>query len=370
MTRIAVAMSGGVDSAVAAALLVQAGYEVVGLTMDLWPAWVGAPDAGSRTCCGVTAVEDARAAARVLGIRHYVLDLRQAFERAVVDYFCDEYARGRTPNPCVACNQEIKFRVLLDRVVALGCEALATGHYARVAVDPDTGRYLLLRAVDPAKDQSYVLYGLTQAQLARVRFPVGDYTKPQVRALARQLGLPVADKPDSQEICFVPAGHYGELVAARRPEAGRPGPIVDRTGRQVGMHRGIGRYTVGQRRGVGVATGEPLYVLAVDAPANRLVVGPGNALAAAGIRVGTVNWIVPPPPPAAVTVRVRHAAAEVPATLHVREDGRVDVRFATPQRAVAPGQVAVFYDGVRVLGGGIIEVALHDEEEMDHEQPH
>ncbi|MDR7483479.1 MAG: tRNA 2-thiouridine(34) synthase MnmA [Armatimonadota bacterium] len=370
MARIAVAMSGGVDSAVAAALLVREGHEVIGLTMNLWPTWLSEPDAGHRTCCGVTAVEDARAAARALGIRHYVLNLREAFERAVIDYFCDEYARGRTPNPCVACNQEIKFRVLLETVDGLGCAALATGHYARVARDPASGRYVLLRAADPAKDQSYVLYGLTQDQLARVRFPVGDYTKPAIRALAREAGLPVADKPDSQEICFIPAGHYGDLVAARRPDAVRPGPIVDLAGRTVGTHRGIARYTVGQRRGLGVATGAPVYVLAVDAPGNRLVVGPAGALAWRGVRVGRVNWIVPPPLPSAVTARLRHAAADVPVTLAVQSDGTVDVWFTTPQRAAAPGQAVAFYEGIRVLGGGIIERELQDEEETGHEHPH
>jgi tRNA-specific 2-thiouridylase len=355
MARIAVAMSGGVDSAVAAALLTEQGHDVVGLTMNLWPSWLHEPEEGTETCCGVGAVDDARGVARTLGIRHYVLNLRDAFERAVIDYFCDEYAGGRTPNPCIACNQAIKFRVLLEKVGDLGCEALATGHYARVILDPATGRYLLLRAADLAKDQSYVLYALTQDQLARLRFPVGAYTKPEIRTLARRFNLSVADKPDSQDICFIPAGHYGDLVAARRPEAARPGPIVDRMGAVVGEHAGIARYTVGQRRGLGLAGTTPAYVVEIDPARNAIVVGTQADLLRGCVTVGRVNWIVPPPPPPQVTVRVRHGAADVPARLETETNGHIDVVFAAPQRAAAPGQAVTFYDGERVLGGGIIE---------------
>lgn len=354
MAKIAVAMSGGVDSAVAAALLAEQGHEVIGLTMNLWPSWLKEPEGQGQTCCGVGAIEDARATARSLKIPHYVLNLRQEFERAVIDYFCDEYARGRTPNPCIACNQAIKFRVLLGKVDGMGCQALATGHYARIDRDAATGRFVLLRAADPVKDQSYVLFGLTQAQLGRVRFPVGDYRKNEIRALARRFDLPVADKPDSQEICFVPAGHYGDLVAARRPQAGRPGPIVDRTRGIVGVHDGIARYTVGQRRGLGLAADTPRYVVEVDAARNTLVVGSSADLLRGRVRVDRVNWIVPPPPPAGVTVRIRHAAADIPAVLDMLPDGSVDVAFTSPQRAAAPGQAVAFYDEQRVLGGGII----------------
>ncbi|MGQ0549859.1 MAG: tRNA 2-thiouridine(34) synthase MnmA [Armatimonadota bacterium] len=361
MAKIAVAMSGGVDSAVAAALLVEQGHEVIGLTMNLWPSWLQEPEGNVQTCCGIGAIDDARATARALEIRHYVLNLREEFERAVIDYFCDEYAKGRTPNPCIACNQAIKFKVLLDRVEGLGCEALATGHYARIDRDAATGRFVLLRAADPIKDQSYVLYGLTQAQLSRVRFPVGDYRKDEIRALARRFGLPVADKPDSQEICFVPAGHYGDLVTARRPQAARPGPIVDRTGAVVGTHDGIARYTVGQRRGLGLTGTAPQYVVDIDAVRNTLVVGAGSDLLRTRVRLDRVSWIVPDPRPggyplagAQVTVRIRHAAADVPATLTVLPNGTVDVTFASVQRAAAPGQAVAFYDDERVLGGGII----------------
>jgi tRNA-specific 2-thiouridylase len=323
--------------------------------MNLWPTWVPPADESSRACCGVSAIDDARAVARQLGIRHYVLNLREAFERAVIDYFCDEYARGRTPNPCIACNQAIKFRVLLEKVDALGCDMLATGHYARIARDEATGRLLLLRAADPRKDQSYVLYALTQEHLARLRFPIGDFPKHEVREMARRLGLPVADKPDSQEICFVPRGHYGDLVASRRPEAARPGPIVNQSGVVLGTHSGIARYTVGQRRGLGIAGAAPQYVIDIDANRNALVVGGSDALLRERVLLDRANWIVPPPPPARVTARVRHAAADVPATLCVRHDGRVIVAFETPQGAAAPGQAVAFYDGDRVLGGGIIE---------------
>jgi tRNA-specific 2-thiouridylase len=354
MSRIAVAMSGGVDSAVAAALLVEQGHEVIGLTMNLWPDWLPDAEPGSAACCGVNAIDDARAVAAVLGIRHYVLNLREEFERAVIDYFCDEYARGRTPNPCIACNQAVKFRVLLEKVESLGCEALATGHYARIDRDP-AGRPRLLRAVDRRKDQSYVLYALTPDHLARLRFPVGAFTKDEIRATARRVGLAVADKPDSQEICFVPAGHYGDLVMQRRPEAASPGPILDQSGALVGTHAGIARYTIGQRKGLGLSTNTPHYVVDIDPGRNAVLVGDASALLRGSVVVDRVNWIVPPPPPDRVTVRVRHAAADVPALLDCHTDGRVTVQFESPQRAAAPGQAVAFYAAEVVLGGGIIE---------------
>ena len=356
MGKWAVAMSGGVDSSVAAALLAAEGHEVVGLTMNLWPEWLPEPDDAFKACCGVSAIADARAVARQLGIRHYVLNMREEFEQAVIGYFVDEYARGRTPNPCIACNQSIKFSLLLEKMTALGLDGIATGHYARVADDPLSGRRVLLRGRDPAKDQSYVLFGLTQAQLSRLRLPIGEYSKDDVRGLARGFGLPVADKPDSQEICFVPRGTYADVVARFRPEALRPGPIVDTEGRQVGTHQGIARYTVGQRRGLGIAAGGPRYVVAVDAARNVVVVGDEVDLLCRQIEATGMNWIEGRPgQPLRVTARVRHAARDVPAT--VRPGSKPDeatVVFDEPQRAAAPGQAVTLYDGDRVLGGGMI----------------
>jgi len=350
-------MSGGVDSAVAAALLAAEGHEVIGITMNLWPAWLPSADRTVRTCCGVSAIEDARAVASRLGIRHYVLTVREEFEAAVIARFAEEYAQGRTPNPCIACNQAVKFSLLLRRVTALGCDGVATGHYARVIFDGAAGRYHLLRGRDPRKDQSYVLYGLTQEQLARLRLPVGGYTKETVRAMARTFGLPVADKPDSQEICFVPAGSYHEVVGRFRPEALRPGPILDTRGRVLGTHRGIARYTVGQRRGLGLASGEPVYVVAIDPDRNAVIVGGAHDLLCDELTASGMNWIAWEglPGERKVTARVRHASPDVEAV--VRPGAGPDeavVRFLTPQRPAAPGQAVVLYEGDRVLGGGII----------------
>jgi tRNA-specific 2-thiouridylase len=355
MARIAVAMSGGVDSAVAAALLVAEGHEVLGVTMNLWPAWVPQTDGGAG-CCGVGAVDDARSVARTLGIPHYVLNLREEFEREVIGYFAREYARGRTPNPCIACNRAIKFSLLLRRMLGLEMDALATGHYARLAQGAD-GRVRLLRAADRQKDQSYVLACLTQAQLARLRFPVGAYTKPEIREIARRHGLCVADKPDSQEICFVPHGDYSEVVARFEPRAVRPGPIYDLDGRAVGEHRGLARYTVGQRRGLGPRGGRPRYVVAIDPGRNALVVGDEAAVRCPELWAGDVNWIAIPALDGErlVGVRVRHASQDLPAWIAPGEGGRVRVRFLTWPRAAAPGQAVAFYDGEVVLGGGVID---------------
>jgi len=355
--RWAVAMSGGVDSAVAAAMLSAEGHEVIGITMNLWPDWLPSAEVSVKACCGVSAIEDARAVARRLGIRHYVLNLRGEFEHAVIGYFVQEYARGRTPNPCIACNQAIKFSLLLQKVSALGFDGVATGHYARLAYDEGSGRHLLLRGRDPRKDQSYVLSGLTQNQLARLRFPVGAYTKAAVRQLAREFELPVADKPDSQEICFVPGGSYSEVVGRFRPEALRSGPILDTHGRVLGTHHGIARYTVGQRRGLGVAAGEAMYVVAIDQERNAVVVGTDEDLLCGELSASQMNWIAFPElsAPREVTARIRHAALDVAAVVHPgRGPAEAVVRFAQPQRAASPGQAVALYDGERVLGGGII----------------
>jgi tRNA-uridine 2-sulfurtransferase len=358
MTRVAVAMSGGVDSSVAAALLAGEGHDVVGFTMNLWPTWVPPGEGGG--CCGIGAIDDARSVARTLGIRHYVLNFRAEFERDVIGYFAGEYARGRTPNPCIACNKAIKFDLLLRRVGAMGIDLLATGHYARMDRGPD-GRYRLLRAADPKKDQSYVLAGLAQDQLARLRFPVGDYAKPQIREIARRHGLCVADKPDSQEICFVPSGDYARVIERFEPRALRPGPIYGVDGRYLGQHQGLARYTVGQRRGLGLPGGRAWYVARIDAPRNALIVGDAQSLRCPELIAESVNWIAVPSLDGArrATVRVRHASQDVAAVIVPLARDRAIVRFDEWPRAAAPGQAIAFYDGDVVLGGGVIaEVAL------------
>lgn len=357
MAKWAVAMSGGVDSSVAAALLAAEGHEVVGLTMNLWPDWLPEPDDAFKACCGVSAIDDARAVARQLGIRHYVLNLREEFEQAVIGYFADEYALGRTPNPCVACNQAIKFSLLLRKVTALGLDGVATGHYARVTRDAPSGRYFLLRARDGQKDQSYVLYGLTQDQLSHVCFPTGIHTKEHIRDLARTFALPVADKPDSQEICFVPRGSYADVVARFHPEALRPGPILDTAGRVLGEHHGIARYTVGQRRGLGLSADTPRYVVRIDPHRNAVIIGDEQDLFCDELTASTLNWIGIDTldRPRRATARVRHAAHDVDATLQPTDHpGEVTVRFAQPQRAPSAGQAVAFYDNDLVLGGGTI----------------
>ncbi len=360
MARVVVAMSGGVDSSVAAALLVAAGHEVIGVTLNVWPK-LGAEEAVERpdACCSLNAVEDARRVADHLGIPHYVLNFREVFAERVIANFVAEYQRGRTPNPCIRCNEYIKFSALLHRVIGLDCDYIATGHYARVAYDPARDRYVLRRAVDAWKDQSYVLYVLTQDLLARTLFPIGDYPKSAVRDLARQFGLPVASKPESQEICFIPDKDYGSFIERYLAEGSRPGPILDREGRELGQHRGIIYYTVGQRRGLGLSGPRPYYVIAIDPVRNAVIVGHEEDLYSDELLAEEVNWvsIAPPTAPITVTAKIRYRAPEVPAVVTPRADGTVHVRFARPQKAVTPGQAVVFYQGDELVGGGTIAVA-------------
>lgn len=365
--RVVVAMSGGVDSSVAAALLLERGYEVIGVTMQLWPDDDPFEEARRGGCCSLSAVDDARRVASILGIPYYVLNLREAFASLVVDYFVDEYARGRTPNPCIACNRFVKFDVLLEKARELEADYLATGHYARVRFDQDRRRYVLARAVDRRKDQTYALYGMTQDQLARVLFPVGEHTKEEIRRLAAGLGLPVAAKPDSQEICFVPDDGHGAFVAARAAERVRPGPILDTRGRVLGTHRGLPYYTVGQRRGLGISAPRPLYVVEVDPARNAVVVGEAEDAFRQAMEVGDLNLILldwedlaAQPEGITVEAQVRYRAEPRPARVRALPGvpRRALVEFPAPQRGMAPGQAAVFYEGDLVVGGGTIERVL------------
>jgi tRNA-uridine 2-sulfurtransferase len=363
--RVVVGMSGGVDSSVAAALLVEEGLDVVGVTLRVWP-WREPEDARARfgSCCSAETVDDARQVARRLGIPYYLLNSEQEFDRRVIDEFQREYAAGRTPVPCVSCNRDLKFGSLLGRARAWDASAVATGHYARIQRDEARGRFLLLRAVDPAKDQSDFLWPLTQEQLAHARFPVGHLTKSAVRTRARELGLVTADKPESQEICFVPDGDYRAFLRRRAPDAFRPGPIVDGAGRLLGRHAGLPSYTVGQRRGLGLATPRPLYVTRLDPGTNTVVVGPAEEVEAPALLATRVNLIARPSleEPLPVMAKIRHGHQPVPATITPHEGAAgsgltVAVHFAEPQRAVTPGQSVVFYEGEIVVGGGIINAA-------------
>jgi tRNA-specific 2-thiouridylase len=350
MKRVIVAMSGGVDSAVAAGLLVRQGYDVVGITMRLWSRDDAEGRLHQKRCCGVEDIDDARAAADVLGIPHYVLNLEDEFNRKVVDYFVGEYERGRTPNPCLACNEHVKFRALLDRAVALDADYLSTGHYARVY--HSEGASELHRAVDDSKDQSYVLYTLQQAELRRLLFPVGHYPKTEIRRLALEMGLPLHDKPDSAEICFVPGNDYRAFLAERLPQ--RAGDIVDREGAVVGSHDGVAGFTIGQRKGIG-AFGGKRFVTEIDPELNLITIGEEEDLLAHRLWTETPFWVAGGPPAAEfdATVKVRYKSP--PAAAHVRlAHGGLEIEFEQPLRAVTPGQAAVLYDGDRVIGGATI----------------
>ncbi len=347
--RVVVAMSGGVDSSLVAALLVERGCETIGVTMRL--------AAGASRCCSLADADDARAVAERLGIRFFVANYAERFRREVIEAFADDYLAGRTPIPCVACNTRFKFAYLLERARLFGARRVATGHYARVDRDPETGRWRLRRAVDRSKDQSYFLFQLEQAQLAAIEFPLGTLTKAEVRERARRLGLATAEKPESQEICFVPQGGYARVVEALRPDAlPGEGDIVDGEGRVLGRHGGIHRFTVGQRRGLGLGGQRRLYVTALDAARNRVVVGGVDDLCVAAARVENVSWVAGAPPVsgARAAVQVRHRHAGVRAALELQAEGSVLVHFEEPAHAVSPGQAAVFYVGDSVLGGGWI----------------
>jgi tRNA-specific 2-thiouridylase len=354
-TRVVVAMSGGVDSSVVAGLLVREGYDVIGITLQLYDH--GAAIARKGACCAGQDIHDARNVAARLGIPHYVLDYESRFRQSVIDEFAESYVQGETPIPCIRCNQRVKFRDLLETARDLGADCLATGHYVQRAVGAD-GAPELRKGADPRRDQSYFLYTTTRVQLDYLRFPLGHLEKPAVRRLAEEFGLVVADKPDSQDICFVPNGDYASVVTRLRPEAAEAGEIVDTQGRVLGRHDGVIHFTVGQRKGIGIAAAEPLYVLRLDAAKRRVVVGPKAALARTEVTLRELNWLDAAPIPAAgrgVTVKLRSAQPAVAATIYpgaTADTARLDL--AMPEYGVAPGQAGVVYDGDRLLGGGWI----------------
>ncbi|MBV9587763.1 MAG: tRNA 2-thiouridine(34) synthase MnmA [Alphaproteobacteria bacterium] len=349
-------MSGGVDSSVAAALVAKAGFEVVGITLQLYDHSAAVGKKGA--CCAGQDVRDAARVAAHLGIPHYVLDYEARFREAVIEDFADAYRRGETPIPCIRCNERIKFRDLLATARELGASALATGHYVRRVAAPDSPE--LHRAIDPARDQSYFLYRTTLKELDFLRFPLGGLTKDETRRLAGEFALPVAAKPDSQDICFVPQGSYAAIVEKLRPEAGEPGDIVDQRGHVLGQHRGIAHFTVGQRRGLGIAGLKPLYVLELDPEKRRVVVGPKSALCATHIELAELNWLGPPlkggEEGLSVLAKLRSTQPPTPATLYPHpESGVATLMLAAPAGAIAPGQAAALYSGERLLGGGWIQ---------------
>ena len=369
--RIAVAMSGGLDSAVAAAALKAQGHEVVGLTMKLWVCSSGDPAAKAReaelaqkargdVCCSPKDVLDAKDVCHVLGIPHYVLEMAEDFSQQVIDQFIGDYARGRTPNPCVRCNERVKSKGLVKKARQLGCEFLATGHYARIDTDPLTGLRRLRQGLDPERDQSYFLFPLTQDELAYLRFPVGELPKREVRALAAELGLAVAAKPDSQEICFVKDNDHRRFLRERAPASFVPGPILLEDGREIGRHDGLAGYTIGQRRGLKVPWTEPLYVIELDLARNAVILGPDASLWAGALDALAMHWIfgAPPPQGARAHAKIRYRGTPASCSIYPRADGGADLHFDSQVRAVTPGQAVVLYDGDTVLGGGWIERAL------------
>jgi tRNA-specific 2-thiouridylase len=354
--KVVVAMSGGVDSSVAAAILKEQGYEVIGVTMKIWPSDKQADDAERfGGCCGVGAVEDAKKVAHKLGIPHYVMNFRSLFTEKVIEYFCREYSQGRTPNPCIKCNQYVKFDALMEKAKELDVDLMATGHYARIETVGE--RYLLKKGVDQRKDQSYFLYPMTQQQLAHTLLPVGNLTKAKVREMARKLDLPVAEKPESQEICFIPDDDYSRFLQEHIPQAVKAGPILDKQGRVLGQHRGILFYTVGQRKRLGVFDKEPRYVTAIAPDSNAIIVGSKQEVYGDELVASEMNWIaitgLNEPITAKAKIRYLHPEAET--VIKPLGEDKVYLKFAELQMAITPGQAVVFYDGDVVIGGGTIE---------------
>lgn len=357
--RAVVAMSGGVDSSVAAALLARDGYDVIGVTMRLFNAPSEKVARLNKSCCSIEDVEDARNVCRKIGAKHYLLNFEEEFQRHVVDYFVSEYERGRTPHPCLACNDRLKFEFLIRRAELMDADMVATGHYARIRhVD---GQYELLAGVDGLKDQSYVLYTLSQEQLAKLSLPIGDYSKDEIRDVARELGLAIADKPDSQDICFIPDGDYNRFIEPRLKRKS-PGDIVDTEGNVLGNHDGIHGFTIGQRKRLPVVnnTTRPLYVTDINPESGRITVGPAEGLMKTRLYATGVNWVSGTAPVGAIRVeaRIRYNGRNAPASVRALPNKGVEIEFDEPVRAITPGQAVVFYDGEVVLGGGLIETSL------------
>ena len=355
--KVLIGMSGGVDSSVAAAVLLEQGYEVIGATMQIWPDMSEEDKLTEGSCCSLSAVDDARKIANMLGIPYYVLNFKDVFEKKVICYFKDEYLKGKTPNPCIACNRYVKFETMLNKALSMGIDYVATGHYAIITYDEDRGRYLLKKSATQKKDQTYVLYNLTQNQLSRILMPIGEFTKEQVREKAKEMGMHVASKSDSQEICFVPDNDYGKFIEDYSGKKISTGNFIDTKGNILGKHRGIIHYTVGQRKGLGIALGKPMYVVGIDAKNNNVILGEekdvfSNTLFAHDLNFISIDKLEQP---MRVKAKIRYSAKEADATIYPLEDDLVKVEFDEPQRAITPGQAVVFYDGDIVVGGGTIK---------------
>ena len=359
MPRVVVGMSGGVDSSVAAWLLNKQGYDVIGVTMEIWSEDASPEEDGG--CCGLSAVEDARRVSAAIGIPHYVMNFRDIFREKVMNYFTAEYLHGRTPNPCIACNRYVKWEALLQRSLSVGADFIATGHYARICRTED-GRYAIRQSAAAAKDQTYALYNLTQDQLAHTLMPVGDYTKDEIRRMAEEAGLPVAHKPDSQEICFIPDHDYASFVQTNGGANDRPGNFVNRRGEILGTHRGIVHYTVGQRKGLGVTFGKPMFVLEIRPETNEVVLGEAEEVFGQALACSSLNWMaIPglrPGEELEVTAKIRYSHAGAPAVVRMTGPDQAECRFAEPVRAITPGQAVVFYRDGLVAGGGTIDCRI------------
>lgn len=355
--KVMLGMSGGVDSSVAAAILLQQGYEVIGVTLQIWQDMDEEMKKSEGGCCSLSAVDDARRVANKLGIPYYVLNFKDIFNKTVIEYFKEEYFKGRTPNPCIACNRHVKWQAMLDKAVSMGIDYIATGHYAKVMYDAESNRYVLKKSVTDKKDQTYALYNLTQEQLSRTLMPVGDYPKDTIREMAKEIGLSVASKPDSQEICFINDNDYGKFLSENCDKEIVPGKFVDTQGNVLGNHKGIVHYTVGQRKGLGIAFGKPMFVVALDAKTNRVVLGDDSEVFSNELIASDLNFISIEKPVDGMKVgaKIRYSSKESPATIHVLDNNKVKVTFDVPQRAITPGQAVVFYDGDVVVGGGTID---------------